>query len=94
VLIYERMREEKRAGRSVVASIDHGYRGSMSSILDANITSLIAALVLYTIGTGPVRGFAVTLGIGIVTSLFTAIYLTRVLVTLWLQWRKPKTLPL
>jgi preprotein translocase subunit SecD len=94
VLIYERMREEKRAGRSVIASIDHGYRGSMSSILDANITTLIAALVLYSVGTGPVRGFAVTLGIGIVTSLFTAIYLTRMLITVWLNWRQPKTLPL
>ena len=94
VLIYERMREEKRSGRSLLASIDHGYRGSMSSILDANFTSLIAALVLYSIGTGPVRGFAVTLGVGIVTSLFTALYLTRIVIALWLQWRQPKTLPL
>jgi preprotein translocase subunit SecD len=94
VLIYERMREEKRAGRSVIAAIDHGYRGSMSSIIDANLTSLISALVLYALGTGPVRGFAVTLGIGIVTSMFAAIYLTRVMITLWLQWRQPKTLPL
>lgn len=94
VLIYERMREEKRAGRSILAAIDHGYRGSMSSIMDANITSLIAALVLYAVGTGPVRGFAVTLGIGIITSLFSAIYLTRIIISLWLQWRQPKTLPL
>jgi preprotein translocase subunit SecD len=94
VLIYERMREEKRSGRSVMASIDHGYRGSMSSILDANFTSLIAALVLYSIGTGPVRGFAVTLGIGIVTSLFSAIYLTRIMISVWVNWRQPKTLPL
>ncbi len=94
VLIYERMREEKRAGRSVLASIDHGYRGSMSSIWDANTTSLIAALVLYSVGTGPVRGFAVTLGIGIVTSLFSAIFLTRIMIALWVQWRQPKTLPL
>lgn len=94
VLIYERMREEKRAGRSILASIDHGYRGSMSSIIDANVTSLIAAVVLYAVGTGPVRGFAVTLGIGIVTSLFTAIYVTRMLVSVWLNWRQPKSLPL
>jgi preprotein translocase subunit SecD len=94
VLIYERMREEKQAGRSVMAAIDHGYRGSMSSIIDANVTSLISALVLYALGTGPVRGFAVTLGIGIITSMFAAIYLTRVMITLWLQWRQPKTLPL
>jgi preprotein translocase subunit SecD len=94
VLIFERMREEIRAGRNVMPTIDHGFQGAMSSIMDANITSLIAAVVLFAVGTGPVRGFAVTLAVGIVTSLFCAIYLTRLIIVTWVNWRKPKTLPL
>lgn len=94
VLIFERMKEERRAGRPVVSAVDAGFQGAMSSILDANITSLIAALVLFAVGTGPVRGFAVTLGVGIVTSLFAAIYFTRVLVVAWLKLRNPKELPI
>jgi len=94
ILILERMREEMRAGRTVLPTIDHGFQGAMSSIMDANITSLIAATVLFMVGTGPVRGFAVTLAIGIVTSLFASIYLTRMMIVLWVNWRKPKTLPL
>lgn len=94
VLIFERMREEIRNGRSVMPTIDYGFQGAMSSIIDANVTSLISALVLFMVGTGPVRGFAVTLGLGIVTSMFAAIYVTRLLILLWVNWRKPKTLPL
>ena len=94
ILIFERMREEMRAGRSVLPTIDQGFQGAMSSILDANITSLISALVLFLVGTGPVRGFAVTLSIGIITSLFASLYFTRMMIVLWVNWRKPKTLPL
>jgi preprotein translocase subunit SecD len=94
ILIFERMREEMRAGRSLWPTIDQGFQGAMSSIIDANVTSLIAALVLFLVGTGPVRGFAVTLTVGLVTSLFAALYLTRLMIVLWASWRKPKTLPL
>lgn len=94
VLIFERMREEMRNGRNIMPTIDLGFQGAMSSIMDANITTIIAGVVLYTVGTGPVRGFAVTLVIGIVTSLFAAIYLTRLIIVTWVNWRKPKTLPL
>lgn len=94
VLIFERMREEIRAGRGVWAAIDQGFQGAMSSIMDANATTLIAATVLFMVGTGPVKGFAVTLAIGIVTSLFAAIYLTRLMIVSWVNWRQPKILPL
>lgn len=94
ILIFERMREEMRAGRSVLPTIDQGFQGAMSSIMDANMTTLIAAIVLFLVGTGPVRGFAVTLTVGIVTSLFASLYLTRLMIVLWVNWRKPKTLPL
>ena len=93
VLIYERIREERRKGRSLVQAIDSGFRQALATILDANITTLIAAFILFYLGSGPIRGFAVTLAIGIVTSVFTAFTLTRLMVTLWLRWRKPKELP-
>lgn len=94
VLIFERMREEIRNGRNILPTIDLGFQGAISSIMDANMTTLIAAAVLFMIGTGPVRGFAVTLAVGIITSLFASIYLTRLLIVAWVNWRKPKTLPL
>ncbi|MDB5478485.1 MAG: secD [Alphaproteobacteria bacterium] len=94
ILIFERMREEMRAGRSVLPTIDQGFQGAMSSILDANITTLIAAVVLFLVGTGPVRGFAVTLMVGIITSLFASLFLTRLMIVTWVNWRKPKSLPL
>lgn len=94
VLIFERMREEMRNGRNILPTIDYGFQGALSSIMDANVTSLIAAAVLFAVGTGPVRGFAVTLGVGIITSLFASIYLTRMLIVGWVTWRKPKSLPL
>lgn len=78
VLIFERIREEIRSGQSMVAAVDNGYKKALVTILDANITSLIVALVLFQFGTGPVRGFAVTLSVGIISSLFTAIFLTRI----------------
>ena len=82
VLIFERIREEIRAGSSVQKAIDAGYEKAFSTIADANITTLIAAIVLFSLGTGPIKGFAVTLSIGIVTSMFTAILGTRALVNL------------
>src|SRR5215467_683890 len=94
VLIYERIREEVRGGRSAIAAIDAGFTRALATILDSNITTLIAAVVLFFIGTGPVRGFAVTLGIGIATSLFTAFTLTRLIVASWVQWQRPKTVPI
>ncbi|MEL7450104.1 MAG: SecD/SecF family protein translocase subunit, partial [Pseudomonadota bacterium] len=82
VLIFERIREELRSGNSPQASIFAGYEKAFSSIADANITTLIAAIVLLTFGNGPIRGFAVTLALGIITSMFTAIIGTRVIVNL------------
>ena len=90
VLIFERIREEIAAGRSPIASIEMGYKNAMSTIVDSNLTTLIAAIILFSFGTGPIKGFAVTLGIGIVTSFFTAIMVTRLLVVTWLKARKPK----
>ncbi len=94
VLIYERIREEVRAGRSAIAAIDAGFTRALATILDSNITTFIAAAVLFYIGTGPVRGFAVTLGIGIITTVFTAFTLTRLIVAFWVQWQRPKTVPI
>ena len=92
VLIYERIREEQRNGRAMMASIDTGFRRAMATIIDANMTHLIASLILFELGSGPVRGFAVTLGVGIITSFFTAVMVTRLIVVDWLNWRRPKTL--
>jgi preprotein translocase subunit SecD len=94
VLVFERIREEVVAGRTPISAIDAGYSRAFTTIVDANLTTLIAALLLYAFGSGPVRGFAVTLSIGIVTSMFTAIMLTRLLVVTWLRRTKPVSLPL
>src|SRR5215471_9519404 len=94
VLIYERIREEVRGGRTAIAAIDAGFTRALATILDSNITTFIAAAVLFFIGTGPVRGFAVTLGIGIITTLFTAFTLTRLIVATWVRWVRPKTVPI
>ena len=94
VLIYERIREEVRAGRSALNAIDAGFTRALATILDSNITTFIAAAVLFYIGTGPVRGFAVTLGIGILTTVFTAFTFTRLLVALWVRWWRPRTVPI
>lgn len=92
VLIYERIKEEQRNGRTMLASIDQGFRRAMATIIDANSTHLIAALILFQLGSGPVRGFAVTLGVGIITSFFTAVMVTRLIVILWLNIRRPRQL--
>jgi len=94
VLIYERIREELRGGRTAISAIDAGFRRALSTILDSNITTFIAAAVLFYIGTGPVRGFAVTLGIGIITTVFTAFTLTSLIVAGWVRWTRPKTVPI
>lgn len=93
VLIYERIREENKAGRSLIQAIDVGFSRAFGTILDANITTLIAAVILFYLGSGPVRGFAVTLAIGIVTTVFTAFTVTRWLIAAWLRRFRPKTLP-
>jgi preprotein translocase subunit SecD len=92
VLINERIREEQRKGRKVLDALDTGYREASTAIFDANITNVIAAVLMYWFGSGPVRGFAVVLLIGIVTSVFTAVNVTRMLVALWARKKRPKEL--
>ena len=92
VLIFERIKEEIRLGRSPISAMDTGFQEAMSSIYDSNLTTVIAGVVLYTFGTGPVRGFAVTLIIGIVASVFSAVMVTRWIMAAWLNKTRPKTL--
>jgi preprotein translocase subunit SecD len=94
VLVFERIREEIRLGRSVVGSIDAGYNHALSAIVDANMTTLIASILLFIFGSGPVKGFAVTLSIGIITSIFSALMITRLIIVWWMQATKPKAIPL
>lgn len=94
VLILERVREEMRNGRSAVTAMEFGYREALSTIIDANLTTLISTLLLFMFGTGPIKGFAVTLTIGILMSMFTALLLTQMLTALWLRRTRPKLLPL
>ena len=94
VLIFERIREELRNGRTPVTAIDSGYRSAMRTIVDSNLTTLIAALVLFSVGAGPIKGFAVTLAIGLITSMFTAVFVTRAMVVTWLRRTRPKTIPI
>lgn len=94
VLVFERIREEIRLGRSPIASVDAGYRHALSAIIDANVTTLISAVLLMFFGSGPIKGFGVTLTIGTVTSVFTAIWVTRLFVVFWLMRAKPKTIPI
>ncbi|MFN4099133.1 MAG: protein translocase subunit SecD [Pararhodobacter sp.] len=94
VLVFERVREEMRHAKSPARAIELGYEKAMSAILDANITTFITASVLFAVGAGPVRGFAITLGIGILTSVFTALFVTRLFVVLWFNRRRPKTITL
>lgn len=93
VLIFERMKEELRSGRSIAAALDTAYNRALTTITDSNLTSLIAALILFSFGTGPIKGFAVTMSIGIATSYFCAVMLTRLMITTWLHVKKPKTIP-
>jgi protein-export membrane protein SecD len=92
VLIYERIREEQRNGRTMLAAVDTGFRRAMATIIDANMTHLIASLILFQLGSGPVKGFAVTLAVGIITSFFTAVMVTRLIVITWLNTARPRKL--
>ncbi len=92
VLIFERIREELKTAKGPARAIELGYDKARSAIYDANITTFITAVILYVMGSGPVRGFAITLGLGIVTSVFTALYVTRLLVVMWFDRRRPKTI--
>ena len=92
VLIFERIREELKGGKKPARAIELGYEKALSAIVDANITTLITAMILFMMGSGPVKGFAITLGAGIITSVFTAIFVTRLLVVMWFERRRPKTL--
>ena len=94
VLIYERIREEIRAGKSVIAALDAGYNRALAPIVDANVTHFISAAVLFELGSGPVRGFAVTLAIGVVTSVFTAVTVNRLIVATWVRRARPKAIVL
>lgn len=94
VLIFERIREELKGGRTAIGAVDQGYSQAMSTIVDSNLTSLIAAFILFSFGTGPIKGFSVTLGLGIMTSFFAAVMVTRLLIILWMKGKKLKELPI
>ncbi len=90
VLVFERIREEMKTAKGAARAIELGYEKALSAITDANITTFITALILYAMGSGPVRGFAITLGLGIITSVFTAIFVTRLIVVMWFERKRPK----
>ena len=92
VLIFERIREELRGGHGPVPAIEQGYKRALTTILDSNLTTLIASVLLFNFGSGPIKGFAVTLAIGIVTSMFTSIMFTRLIVVTWLRRKRPAQL--
>jgi len=92
VLVFERIREELKTARGPARAIELGYEKALSAILDANITTFITAVILFAMGSGPVRGFAITLGLGIMTSVFTAIFVTRLMILMWFELRRPKTI--
>ncbi|MDX1782152.1 MAG: protein translocase subunit SecD [Thalassovita sp.] len=92
VLVFERIREELRTAKGPARAIELGYDRALSAIIDANITTFIISVILFTLGSGPVRGFAITLGLGIITSVFTAIFVTRLLIVMWFERRRPKTI--
>ncbi len=92
VLIFERIREELKSARGPSRAIELGYEKALSAILDANVTTFITATILFAMGSGPVRGFAITLGLGILTSVFTAIFVTRLMIVMWFERRRPKTI--
>ncbi len=94
VLIYERIREELRGGRSMLSSLEAGFTRAFGTILDSHVTTLVAGILLYWLGSGPVKGFAVTLSIGVLTSLFSAILVTRLQIVTWVRRTKPKEIPL
>ncbi|MFP3944132.1 MAG: protein translocase subunit SecD [Alphaproteobacteria bacterium] len=94
VLIFERIREEMRAGKTPINAVEAGYQRALRTILDANVTTFLAGIILFWLGSGPIRGFAVTLSIGIATSVFTAFVFTRFIVAMWLRYKRPQTIPI
>lgn len=92
VLVFERIREELKSAKGVSRAIELGYERALSAIIDANVTTFIAALILYVVGSGPVRGFAITLGLGILTSVFTSIFVTRLMIIMWVERKRPSTM--
>jgi preprotein translocase subunit SecD len=94
VLVFERMREEVRAGRTPISAIDAAFRRAYITITDSNLTTLFASVFLYALGSGPVRGFAVTLALGIVCSMFTAVTIARMMIALWVRAARPRELPI
>ncbi|MGO9132923.1 MAG: protein translocase subunit SecD [Methylovirgula sp.] len=94
VLIYERIREEVHAGRSIISSLDAGFKRAFATIVDSNVTMFVAAVILYYFGSGPVRGFAVSLALGILTTIVTAVTMTRMMIALWYQYVRPTKLPI
>jgi protein-export membrane protein SecD len=93
VLIFERIREELRAGKSAVTAIDNGFKIAFATVTDTNLTALFASIILFSFGTGPIKGFAVTTAIGVVASFFTAISIVRLMIVVWLGRRRPQNLP-
>jgi preprotein translocase subunit SecD len=91
VLVFERIKEEMKTAKGPARAIELGYEKAMSAIVDANITTFITAVILYAMGSGPVRGFAITLGLGIITSIFTAIFVTRLIAVMWFERKRPRT---
>jgi SecD/SecF fusion protein len=94
VLIYERIREESHMGRSIISALDAGFKRAFATIIDSNVTMFVAAVILYLFGSGPVRGFAVSLGLGILTSVITAVTMTRMMIALWYRYKRPTVLPI
>ncbi|MBM3608967.1 MAG: protein translocase subunit SecD, partial [Alphaproteobacteria bacterium] len=92
VLIYERIREESQLGRSIISALESGFQRAFATIVDAQSTTMVVAIILYFLGSGPVRGFAVTLGIGIITTIVTAVTMTRMMIALWYRWKRPTRL--
>ena len=94
VLIYERIREEFKMGRSIISALDAGFNRAFATIVDSNVTMLIAAVILFLLGSGPVKGFAITLALGILTTIFTAVTMTRLMIALWYRYQRPTQLPI
>lgn len=94
VLIYERIREEAHMGRSIISALDAGFKRAFATIVDSNVTMFVAAAILYFLGSGPVRGFAVSLALGILTTIVTAVTMTRMMIAVWYRYARPKTLPI
>ena len=94
VLIYERIREEAKLGRSIISSLESGFNRAFATIIDAQSTTFVVAVILYFLGTGPVRGFAITLGLGIITTIITAVTMTRMMIALWYRWKRPTSIPI